>query len=1083
MNPHTLICHSAQDGTPANKQGHGCDFCSSKGMAILPVRYAPISKLTGTDTGVPSIPAPPGHAWLKSHDYTLRLLRSGYLYLFDEATQRIGAWQITPDAKFRLFAIDETDSSGVPDIKRKCGRSEESNEPFKCKDASHHVIASMIHWPAKRGTTLWLHYSELPMPATALRKQLTKAPWRTLHMQSLTVGANSDHAYPAARIPALLAEHNCPHQALFDPHPYQRDAALGGDIGKAFITHMEKVQHRTGTSGVMLALNDDIGFMEALNYDRQQPEKIFGKTVGHAPEKKDEAECTASELETRRKLACYSMFNMLLDQKTAEIKAKAQSNDETYKTIAESTKSPYASGYESMGLLWLDTPEQSRAKEAKRISDAHADIIDNFAQYVDSDAFFAFKRDYENAVQVRDTQLMQMDRDYATYVVHRSPLVVEAYAWMQHHVELAAAFMEITFRCLVGNVITEHSESLWYEHLLKVDSKNLLTASLGLHNPQLISLLTDKLKTDDASFASELLKISNVNKFAKALNTLIAKNCKSLTDETIFALLGKGIDKVASMGATDVFKAINQSVSAASLELVKAAQNIRSAWVHILARIENMRLRIAGQTFRRIAELSLSASQYSAFMRELPQHFKAHYERNEMHTVADVQDKHGNTSTIRHQPVTEISPGKNEAIVKVYLLVEDSNIKSLKTFEHSASGDSVKVRFIDTNEQFSIKSKASSEPVVHSLSNINKQDIQQGFHSSISLFFAGYSLYTAILKDNNNLADINSLISSFLGAASATAAFIDTGRAAMVSTEEVGKLRLLSATPLLQKVSMASNILGIVSAVLDVLKAVEAYLNGEPGMVVVWMGASATISAISGILAFYALNAWWSFGITLVLAVITIALAILTMQELTLPQRLWVHRSVFGRPNHNYYNSIPFGGDKPRSLPNDPAAADEWKDYQRRALNEEAQALGMLVTGITLEVNVYKANPVGKAGEAYDCMQRMNGVPISIKLSIPESLNGQIQLELKDNVASLELPSAHKGFQLKFKKTGKDINILDEKEDKYIIDNDFICKSGMCIKEIERCISYGERAVLQFSLFSEENQSIAIAGDKVKVEG
>ncbi|BBG31268.1 predicted membrane protein [Zymobacter palmae] len=181
---------------------------------------------------------------------------------------------------------------------------------------------------------------------------------------------------------------------------------------------------------------------------------------------------------------------------------------------------------------------------------------------------------------------------------------------------------------------------------------------------------------------------------------------------------------------------------------------------------------------------------------------------------------------------------------------------------------------------------------------------------------------------------------------------------------------------------------------LDIVKAVEAYLNGEPGMVVVWMGASATISAISGILAFYALNAWWSFGITLVLAVITIALAILTMQELTLPQRLWVHRSVFGRPNHNYYNSIPFGGDKPRSLPNDPAAADEWKDYQRRALNEEAQALGMLVTGITLEVNVYKANPVGKAGEAYDCMQRMNGVPISINISIPQNIDGVLQLEI-----------------------------------------------------------------------------------------
>ncbi|WP_414500216.1 MULTISPECIES: hypothetical protein [unclassified Zymobacter] len=160
------------------------------------------------------------------------------------------------------------------------------------------------------------------------------------------------------------------------------------------------------------------------------------------------------------------------------------------------------------------------------------------------------------------------------------------------------------------------------------------------------------------------------------------------------------------------------------------------------------------------------------------------------------------------------------------------------------------------------------------------------------------------------------------------------------------------------------------------------------------MGASTTISALSGILVFYAFNARWSFGITLVLALITIALAILTMQELTLPQRLWVHRSIFGRPNHN---SIPFGGDKPRSLPNDPAAADEWKDYQRRALNEEAQPLGMLVTGITLEVYITRPADTNHIGIAPNLHPKILPSTVYITFSLPEKIVGDILLNITKN--------------------------------------------------------------------------------------
>ena len=104
------------------------------------------------------------------------------------------------------------------------------------------------------------------------------------------------------------------------------------------------------------------------------------------------------------------------------------------------------------------------------------------------------------------------------------------------------------------------------------------------------------------------------------------------------------------------------------------------------------------------------------------------------------------------------------------------------------------------------------------------------------------------------------------------------------------------------------------------------------------------------------------------------------MQELTLPLCLWVHRSVFGRPN-------------------DPAAADEWKDYQRRALNEETQALGMLVSGITLEVNaiVPVINNVDPLFPGWKGVQNKDAPEYSkpeliLNLFIPQMLNGTIKI-------------------------------------------------------------------------------------------
>ena len=120
----------------------------------------------------------------------------------------------------------------------------------------------------------------------------------------------------------------------------------------------------------------------------------------------------------------------------------------------------------------------------------------------------------------------------------------------------------------------------------------------------------------------------------------------------------------------------------------------------------------------------------------------------------------------------------------------------------------------------------------------------------------------------------------------------------------------------------------------------------------------------------------------MILALAYMAVVVMTMQELTLPQRLWIHRSIFGQHNRRYYNSEPFGGDKPTS-----ASAEEREEYQRRALNEEAQALAMLVAGITLEVSITRPADTNHIGMAPNLHPRNNPSIVYITISLPKKLS------------------------------------------------------------------------------------------------
>ena len=1106
--PNNKIFQTAENGSLPHTSHNDCGFCSAKGVPILPVRYAAVLKsgvIAEVTENLPIILWPEGYLPLTAHYYTLRLLRSGYLYLFDQTHQRLAGWRVTDDAKFQSFALNDTDENGVPSVVSKGCRTDEKAQAFSCKSKANHIPASMIHWPANGQTIVWLLYSELPIPTTILQRQVNDIEWRRNQMQRIDLSAPSGtNLFSPDCIPKFLAEHYGAQSDIYAPHEYHRDPALGSAIGNTFATYMASYKANSGKSGVMVALQDDLGVAEKLNHDRHLSEHIYNEALGHALEEKDDVLCTAVELETRRKMQAYNVFNMLLDQYNDEAKAKIKRYADLKKTpegisklavenqpkVSVASPNSYLYVYNSSYDQIKNEKVEDYAKKVEAdVQEKTKKVIGNFLEYVNADDFHAFKEKVESAVANRNKQLELLDKDYSQWMITRDLSIRETFNWVKYHPLSAFFCMPIILRSLIGNVMTVASHKLWHEHLLVLDSKNLLTETLGLHDDAIVNELFSKLKPDDEqNFFDKIWTGKNLSKLGKEVNNFIAKTCKSLTDETVFALIKRTswLPNISLPNMTELYE----------------------KWTPFLTRCTNIFRRLRGESWLRVATITMSPADFYNFIKSLPNNMIPGVESNEMHNVATVTDSEGNSTQIKNKPYSEISLPDDASEVTLQVAIEDKDVKGIQKYEHDGERPCT-LKLLDTEESITIKAQQGRK-LQMSFANIMKQDIQQSVHSSLGVFFALYSLYGALQKKNDNVEDLISLVSSILGVTKASVSVVDTGRKALVLSAEVKELRLVSEAPWCLKVTMASNILGVVTAGFEVIHALQAWIDGEPDRVVKWLSISSAVSVAASVLGFFVLGA----GAGLIVGVVSVVLGVLfadwAAQELTVPQRLWIHRGVFGRHEVNYRDSEPFGGQMSeqahayfdcqtnRLCINQPyggvpssESEEAYKAYQLKALTEEKLALGMLVRGITLEVSVYPGgHNMSKYFSGYQGTQKIDAPDIlspmaSIKLTIPSKIDGIIKLELnskrKTNRNIFE-SNPLSIFPIEYEKKGTEISFTDgsahknETPEFIHIDNDYVFYIDIYIED-------GETYEVIFCFSNEKMKYIPIARDKIILRG
>ncbi|QAU24427.1 hypothetical protein EO087_10850 [Dyella sp. M7H15-1] len=160
-----------------------CPFCDKQGLPILPVRYA----VARTDLGnAPSLPPSFGQGVTDIAlpgdiaKYTLRLLRPGFLYVYDEHRNEWSGYVVNAQSYLWEFDI-------YAKTPPKVNNTIEFNAA--CRGKSDPYLARCITVKrAARATKVWLGFSDVAWTQAVLAKHAS-ADYRQAHMQCIDIAA------------------------------------------------------------------------------------------------------------------------------------------------------------------------------------------------------------------------------------------------------------------------------------------------------------------------------------------------------------------------------------------------------------------------------------------------------------------------------------------------------------------------------------------------------------------------------------------------------------------------------------------------------------------------------------------------------------------------------------------------------------------------------------------------------------------------------------------------------------------------------------------------------------------------------
>ncbi|WP_244102250.1 T6SS effector BTH_I2691 family protein [Burkholderia gladioli] len=249
----------------------GCPLCDRQSLLIYPVRYA-----IACPRGASKAPALTGHFRIDERapqsvstaKYTLRALRAGYLYTYDEKRKLLRAYMVIDNGMLWRFPPGIAPPAGdAPErfIEQACPASDTAYESYgRCVD--------VLHTPGSdEATRLWIGWSNVRWTRELVFKKIESEAWRKQHMQCID-------------IPAMLAGNACDtgefqashrqiaHFAMDDQAMTEAFSFSNQPVKYETLARRSQVAKRIGDAmaespnkkGFVVAVNDPVGITNDL---------------------------------------------------------------------------------------------------------------------------------------------------------------------------------------------------------------------------------------------------------------------------------------------------------------------------------------------------------------------------------------------------------------------------------------------------------------------------------------------------------------------------------------------------------------------------------------------------------------------------------------------------------------------------------------------------------------------------------------------------------------------------------------------------------------------------------------------------
>jgi hypothetical protein len=423
-----------------------CENCEKTGLAILPVRYAVMPKTARLKLPAGIVGTGMTDIALSEHQYALRTLREGWLFVFYELGVRgrnyWQAYRVTPDG--RLWKQD-LPLPRVPRIDPACAK----------KSIAVQMDLLAIEHPHKCGK-VWIAFSEHAWHAETFKQYAASAALRAQRMQMIEpaqwiqTGADaSGHAVPATQEsiddvveympgfdPKLLnprpdevsEESGGYHKALLAREATRYPLAIRQATPDSASTELVKLMRAVGETAegkspppMLLALWDGIGAVHELNGFRNDAASML-------------------QLYVRERAAQVAAMQLIGEAEVAvrhgAVASKSRMRSALQAGWEALKQNPYAADG-AIPLLALASPAEEAA--AERRIEAAANISPAEAQRLGRDAWEGYRRNLavKHGVLLVDRfrqRFTDLQRDISELQAKRTP---DVKAWLQAPLFLA----------------------------------------------------------------------------------------------------------------------------------------------------------------------------------------------------------------------------------------------------------------------------------------------------------------------------------------------------------------------------------------------------------------------------------------------------------------------------------------------------------------------------------------------------------------------------------------------------------------------------------------------------------------------